>query len=534
MKKLSAWLLGLVMSLGLTACGTSGTQSGSTQSSTPQSQPNSGAAQNNSAPSGKTPSDSSDGGKALVVYYSATNNTEKVAEYIAEETGGDLFELVPTEPYSSADLDWTDRSSRVSKEHDDASLRAVELEKAVSDNWESYDYVFVGYPIWWGIAAWPVDGFISANDFSGKTVIPFCTSTSSGLGESGELLAEAAGTGNWLEGERFRSSAYEETVKDWVKSLGLVFGQGNTGNSAAVNENVGVFDFETRTVLLNDGNEMPILGIGTFTLSDDQASDSVYWALSEGYHLIDTAKAYNNEVGVGRGIKRAIDDGIVKREDIFVTTKLWPDSYNTDGIDAALENLGLEYIDLLLLHQPMGNYIGGYQAMEQAVKDGKVRSIGVSNFTPEQFKEIMAIAEITPAVNQIETHPYYQESEQLEFLKGYGTVLESWFPLGGRGHTQELFADETVSSIAEVHGKSSAQVILRWHLQAGHIAIPGSNNPDHIKENISIFDFELTDEEMERMAALETGVPFFGGMSSGWGDAADRWGLNIGDWSGEE
>lgn len=221
MKKLSTIFLGIAMALSLTACSAAGGQSG-----TGSSQPNSNAAQSNltqtpSETQGESDSETSNGGKTLVVYYSATNNTEAVAEYIAAETNGNLFELVPTEPYSSDDLNWTDRNSRVSKEHNDASLRTVELEKAVPDNWESYDYVFVGYPIWWGIAAWPVDGFISANDFSGKTVIPFCTSTSSGLGESGELLKEAAGTGNWLDGERFREHPSEDTVRDWVRGLGL-------------------------------------------------------------------------------------------------------------------------------------------------------------------------------------------------------------------------------------------------------------------------------------------------------------------------
>ena len=161
------------------------------------------------------------GGKTLVVYYSATNNTEAVAGYIADAAGADLFELVPVEPYTSDDLDWTNRDSRVSREHDDESLRVVELTNAVPDNWEEYDTVFIGYPIWWGIAAWPVDGFISANDFTGKTVIPFCTSSSSGLGESGELLRDAAGTGDWLEGQRFQSRVSEEEVKEWVSGLEL-------------------------------------------------------------------------------------------------------------------------------------------------------------------------------------------------------------------------------------------------------------------------------------------------------------------------
>ena len=157
----------------------------------------------------------------LVVYYSASGNTETAANYIAQATGGDIFEITPVEPYTSDDLNWTDDNSRVSWEHEDESLRDVELTTTEVENWDSYDTVFIGYPIWWGIAAWPVDGFVEANDFSGKTVIPFCTSSSSGLGQSGELLAQLAGTGDWQEGQRFRSSASQEDVNEWVDSLGL-------------------------------------------------------------------------------------------------------------------------------------------------------------------------------------------------------------------------------------------------------------------------------------------------------------------------
>ena len=160
-------------------------------------------------------------GKTLVVYFSATGNTERVAQVIAETTGGDLFELEPVDPYTSDDLNWTDDNSRVSQEHADESLRDVELVADTVDNWDQYDTVFIGYPIWWGIAAWPVDGFVEANDFSGKTVIPFCTSSSSGLGESGQLLADMAGTGDWQEGQRFRSGASQEDVQSWVEGLGL-------------------------------------------------------------------------------------------------------------------------------------------------------------------------------------------------------------------------------------------------------------------------------------------------------------------------
>ena len=267
------------------------------------------------------------------------------------------------------------------------------------------------------------------------------------------------------------------------------------------------FDLENATVTLNNGVEMPIFGIGTFALSSEQAENSVYWALRDGYRLIDTARIYGNEDGVGRGIRRAIEEGYVTREDIFVTTKMWTSDFgNGDAaIDASLERLGLDYIDLMILHhsQP-SNDVDAYQAMERAVADGKLRCIGLSNYyEPEDFDRLVNATTTVPALLQNETHPYHQSTEMKAHIAQYGTVMESWFPLGGRGNTQVLFNDPTIAAIAGAHGKTSAQVILRWHLQAGNIAIPGSSNPDHILENISIFDFELTDDEMAQMTALD-------------------------------
>ena len=269
---------------------------------------------------------------------------------------------------------------------------------------------------------------------------------------------------------------------------------------------VATFDLENGTVVLNNGEVMPILGIGTYRLSDEQAENSVYWALRDGYRLIDTARIYGNEEGVGRCIRRAIDEGLVTREEIFVTTKMWTADYDNGAaaIDASLQRLGLDYIDLMILHhsQP-SNDVEAYQAMEQAVEEGKLRSIGLSNYyTPEDFDRLVNATTITPVLLQNETHPYYQSGVMKEHLKQYGTVLESWYPLGGRGHTQELFDDPTISSIATAHGKTSAQILLRWHLQACNIAIPGSSNEAHIQENFEIFDFELSDEEMTQIAAL--------------------------------
>ena len=224
-KRLLSCVLAGSVALTLAACsqqsaGGSSAGNQSTSQSTDQSREEvSSAAQ--SAASSEADTSGTGRGNVLVVYYSATGNTEGVANYIAEATGGDLFEITPAEPYTSDDLNWSDENSRVTREHEDESLRDVELTTTQVENWESYDTVFLGYPIWWGIAAWPVDGFVEANDFTGKTVIPFCTSSSSGLGQSGDLLAELAGTGDWQEGQRFRSSAGQEDVDEWVDSLGL-------------------------------------------------------------------------------------------------------------------------------------------------------------------------------------------------------------------------------------------------------------------------------------------------------------------------
>ncbi|MBO4865688.1 MAG: aldo/keto reductase [Ruminococcus sp.] len=268
------------------------------------------------------------------------------------------------------------------------------------------------------------------------------------------------------------------------------------------------FDLENKTVLLNSGYEMPIIGLGTWTQDDDTAESSVYEALKDGYRLIDTAQYYGNETGVGRGIQRAIDDGIVTRKEVFVTTKVMPSNYDRaySSIDDSLKLLGLDYIDLMLIHQSGANDTEVYKALCQGVKDGKLRSIGISNYyTLEEYERVTSGGEIKPAVVQNENHPFYQNTEFQKDIAKYGTVVESWYPFGGRGHTQDLFGNDTITDIAEAHGKTSAQIILRWHLQAGYITIPGSQNPDHILENISIFDFELTDAEMQKMAELHTG-----------------------------
>lgn len=249
---------------------------------------------------------------------------------------------------------------------------------------------------------------------------------------------------------------------------------------------------------LNNGIKMPMAGIGTFLLTPDEAEASVLSALQCGYRLIDTANAYVNEKAVGRAMRKS---GI-PRDEIFLETKLWPSFYEQeDAVEKTLQHLGTDYIDLLLIHQPAGNYVAGYRLMEKAYKEGKVRAIGLSNFTPEQVQEILDICEVKPAVLQTEVHPYSQEKKLKEFLDKEGIVIQAWYPLG---HGDKALIQEPLfTEFGKKYGKSNAQIILRWHIQAGNIVIPGSKNPAHIKDNFNLFDFALTDDEMAKITALD-------------------------------
>lgn len=262
------------------------------------------------------------------------------------------------------------------------------------------------------------------------------------------------------------------------------------------------------TFSLSNGVKMPAAGIGTFLMTPAQAEQAVIDALSCGYRMIDTAQAYMNERAVGRGIKKSG----VAREEIFLSTKIWASQYLTEGtVEKSLELLDTEYIDLMFIHQPSGDFMAGYRKLEKAYKEGKIKAIGISNFHDEKLARLLLESEIKPHVIQMEAHPYYTDTKTIDMLKDCGCRVMAWYPLG---HGDKALINEPVfTALAQKYGKSNAQIILRWHVQKGNQVIPGSTNPDHIKDNIEIFDFELTDAEMEDIAGLNKNVRYYNSTS---------------------
>lgn len=280
--------------------------------------------------------------------------------------------------------------------------------------------------------------------------------------------------------------------------------EGDNKKMDNIKENVSndiTFDFDTHTVLLNSGYKMPLNGIGTYSLTGDTCYNAISSALDSGVRLIDTAYMYNNEEEVGRAIR----DSNVPREEIFVITKIYPTQYDNpeQAIEMALEKLDIGYIDMMLLHHPGEGDVEAYKAMEKYVEQGKIRSLGLSNWYVEELEEFLPQVDIMPALVQNEIHPYYQENDVIPYIQSLGIVVQGWYPFGGRGHTSELLNDEVIVDIAKNHNVSAAQVILRWNLQKGVVVIPGSSNPEHIKENTELYDFELTIDEMNRINALD-------------------------------
>lgn len=260
------------------------------------------------------------------------------------------------------------------------------------------------------------------------------------------------------------------------------------------------FNFETKTVTLNNGIEMPLNGIGTYSQTGDECYNSIRTALDSGVRLIDTAYMYSNEEDIGRAIR----DSSIPREEIFVITKIYPSQFNDPegAIEMALEKLDIGYIDMMLLHHPGEGDVNAYKVMEKYLEEGKLRSIGLSNWYIEELESFLPQVNVMPSLVQNEIHPYYQELEVVPYIQSKGIVMQGWYPFGGRGHTQELLNDETIVKIAENHNVTAAQVILRWNLQRGVVVIPGSSDPEHIKENTELYDFELTDEEMKQIENL--------------------------------
>ncbi len=259
-----------------------------------------------------------------------------------------------------------------------------------------------------------------------------------------------------------------------------------------------------QTIKLNNEITCPVIGLGTFMLSPADAQNSTREALKMGYRLIDTANAYVNERAVGRGIK---ESGIDRKE-VFLSTKLWPSEYeNPNAVDDTLERLGVDYVDLLYIHQPAGNWLAGYRQLEKALKEGKARSIGISNFEGKYIEELETKWESAPQFIQVEAHPYFTQKELRVTLDKYGIKLMSWYPLG---HGDKSLIQEPVfAELGKKYGKTPAQVILRWHVQMGFVVIPGSKNVDHIKDNLNIMDFELTADEMAKIAKLDKGERYY-------------------------
>ena len=260
------------------------------------------------------------------------------------------------------------------------------------------------------------------------------------------------------------------------------------------------FNFNTKTVKLNNGYEIPLNGIGTYSLLNDVCYNSILYALQNGVRLIDTAYIYRNEEEVGKAVR----DSKIDRKDIFIITKLYPNQYNNaeKAINDALKKLDVGYIDMMLLHHPGSNDVEAYKAIEKAIKEGKIRSAGLSNWYIKELKDFLPKINIMPALVQNEIHPYYQDTEVTEYIQSLGIAVQSWYPLGGRGYQKELLNDEVLKDIAKKYNKSVAQIILRWNLQRGIIIIPGSSNREHIIENTELYDFQLSDDDMKRISEL--------------------------------
>lgn len=306
------------------------------------------------------------------------------------------------------------------------------------------------------------------------------------------LMGLVCGNGELAKSSSIRSTLRKQEIAHIPKESRMVFDIRNGKNGVAP------------MITLNNGQKMPVLGIGTYSLTGQSCINSVYTALHLGYRKIDSAYMYHNEAEIGKAVNKAVADGIVKREEVFVATKLYPNQFSDPEyhIEQALKRLDIGYIDLMLLHHPGDDDVKAYKAMEKYVKTGKIRALGLSNYYIKELPPFLKQVNIKPVLVQNEVHPYYQDRDVVSFIQKQDIAIEGWYPLGGRGFQKELLQDKTLVEIAKEHNKSVAQIILRWDLQNGVVVVPGSSNPAHIKENISVFDFELSKEEMQKIDAL--------------------------------
>lgn len=319
--------------------------------------------------------------------------------------------------------------------------------------------------------------------------------------------ARPAAPAQWLMQRIIRLVLKKSAAWSVLCFLGLLPAAALAGGAAQAADSAvpraAVFDLEAGVVRLNSGWDMPVVGLGTYALSDDDCIKVVTTLLDHGGRLIDTASYYGTEEAVGRAVRAHQ----VPREQIFVTTKLYPNEYANaaKALQGCLDRLDLGYIDLVLLHHPGQGDVEAYRVLEEAVRSGKVRSIGLSNYYISQLQQFLPRVKIMPAVVQNEIHPFYQDKEVTAFIQNLGIVVNGYSPMGGRGFTAEMFADPTLRAIADAHQVTPAQVIVRWNLQRGVVVIPGTDNPDYVVENLSVFDFELSDEEMQAIANLDRG-----------------------------
>lgn len=544
MKRLTALFLSLMFVFSLAAYGNTQGDSNQETGSTEESTKSESSAQTEPTMEPESLEEKTEGnpegaeGKTLVVYFSmpettepdnmtqeednsvvvidgeVLGNTQYVAYVIQENTGADIFRVEPVTPYP------TDHDTLVdlaAQEQDDNARPAI---KDSIENPEQYDTVFVGYPNWWGDMPMILYSFFDDYDFSGKTIIPFNTHGGSGFSNTISTIAKLEPDANVNQDgftvSRNNVQDAEPDIIAWLDNLGYTNTDDGGNLPSDISAIASVADVPLLT--LNNGVQIPQLGLGTQIqklegdsseagrqLLNDTSHDAVVAALQSGYRHLDTAHGYYNETGVGQAI---IDSG-VPREEIWITSKLWPSEYGEgttmQAIDDMLERLQLDYLDCIYLHHPAGDYMGAWRDLEEAYRQGKVRAMGISNFDnwPEAFNDIMENSEIKPQMLQIECHPFAQRQETRELARQYDLQIECWYPLGHAD--QRLLNNEVLSEIADAHGKSVVQIILRWHIQEGFSVVPGSTNPDHIQENIEIFDFELSDDEMEQIRNMDQG-----------------------------